>query len=171
MRPIIAELSEQQSRNLRVSHPHSPTFSPTLYAHNEFYGSFWLLFDAIECIFVIDYYRYSLIRKLLLYPPELRGHVEMIEVSSCRSIPSTHINPLEYNGIIPPSLERLRNEDEENVRFLTFNWTNPYRGRSCSRLRVRRCSVRFCARFPYPARALPSRRAGPMRTGIPLIRP
>jgi hypothetical protein len=28
---------------------------------------------------------------------------------------STHINPLEYNGIIPPTLERLRNEDEENT--------------------------------------------------------
>jgi hypothetical protein len=35
------------------------------------------------------------------------------------------------------------------------------RGRSSPRLRVRRCSVRFYARFPYPARVLPSGRAGP----------
>ena len=54
-------------------------------------------------------------RKLLLYPPELRGHVDYIEVSSWLLFYSTHINPLEYNGIIPPTLERLRNEDEENT--------------------------------------------------------
>ena len=34
------------------------------------------------------------------------------------------------------------------------------RGRSSPRLRVRRCSVRFYARFPYPAKALRLGRVG-----------
>jgi hypothetical protein len=36
------------------------------------------------------------------------------------------------------------------------------RGGNWARFRVRRCSVRFYARFPYPAKALPSSRVGPI---------
>jgi hypothetical protein len=56
--------------------------------------------------------------------------------------------------------------DRDLSHACAFNRTNPNGGRYCSRLPVRRCSVKFCARFRCPARALPSSRIGQSARGF-----
>ena len=73
-----------------------------------------------------------------------------------------HANRLPATNPTWPSASAITCRSRKSQRDkCAFQETNPNRGRTCSRLQFRGCSVRSYARFPYPARAHPSNRIGP----------